>query len=128
VTEEGRKAQEESIGPPEAQVTRPAEEDEQPAPGVEHHDEAPSDESAQPPSDESAPPPLLGRGIAPVPIATWVAIIIAAVIALSLLLIAGQMRYQGCVDAARARAEGSNSSLTLLTRKNAIAKCSQSPF
>jgi hypothetical protein len=58
----------------------------------------------------------------------WIAFALAAVIAIALFWIGGELHYQSCLTAANARTQGANDSLSRLVRTREINGCSHSPF
>ena len=113
------------IGPPEAQVggsQAPAGDRE--APAVEH--DAPAVDR-EPTSMRTAGRRALGwfSGISAL---TWTALAIAAIAAIAMVWIAGEMHYRNCVTAAAVKTQGANDGLTRLVRIDALKNCSHSPF
>jgi hypothetical protein len=60
--------------------------------------------------------------------AEWAALLIAAIIAVSLLWLAAEQHYQGCVESAAARTDDATGELTPLVRERLVAGCSRSPL
>lgn len=59
---------------------------------------------------------------------TWVALAVAALIALALLWSAGEAHYRACVTAVEVRTQGPESDLTRLLRNDAIKHCHRLPL
>jgi hypothetical protein len=103
-----------SIGPPDAQLDYGS--GSPPPPG-------------QPPAEETAPPQE-GRQSAFASISTtaWVGFALAALIAIALFWIGGELHYQSCINAANTKTQGANDSLSRLVRTREINGCSHAPF
>jgi hypothetical protein len=70
-------------------------------------------------------------GMTRVPIPTWLLVLIVLAVVLvtySALRIAGEQRYQSCVQAVNARVGIANDNLTRLVRNTSVNRCSHSPF
>jgi len=64
-------------------------------------------------------------------IPTWLLVVLVIVVLLitySALRIAGEQRYQSCVQAVSARVGGATDYLTRLARQTSVKRCSHSPF
>lgn len=60
--------------------------------------------------------------------AELIALVIAGLIAFSLLWIASEMHYRGCIQAAEVKSQGDTSSLGRLIRQRDLRGCSRLPF
>jgi hypothetical protein len=58
----------------------------------------------------------------------WIGLGLAAIIALALMLSAGQQNYQSCVQGVTAKYGSQSDPLARLTRLTEVKKCSRSPF
>jgi len=65
------------------------------------------------------------------PLPTWLLVVVVAAIVLvtySALRIAGEQRYQSCVQAVGAQIGNASDSLSRLVRQSTVKRCSHSPF
>jgi hypothetical protein len=58
----------------------------------------------------------------------WALLAALVLVALSLLWLAGEAHYRGCVEAVEIRNTGDDSKLARLARKEGLERCSRSPF
>ena len=61
-------------------------------------------------------------------VARWILIALAAVVAVIVLRIGGELHYSGCVDAATVRYEGATDKLSNAGRATDVQNCTRSPF
>jgi hypothetical protein len=89
-----------------------------------------SDTPAAAAAAEEAAPAESGRQsrFAELSTTAWIAFALAALIAIALFWIGGELHYQSCVTAANAKTQGANDSLSRLVRTREINGCSHSPF
>lgn len=69
----------------------------------------------------SAPPPPTGSIVI-------IVLVISAIAALSLLWLASETHYRGCVEAAQVRWQSADDDLTRLARTQSLDGCSRLPF
>jgi hypothetical protein len=112
--------------PPMAQPTPPSGEANEPRKGVE---DAGSwlDEGGGAPPPERAPSGRGSRRLAAVGLTAWLSLAVALLVALALLWIGGEMHYNNCLKQAEVTSPDTTG-LSILVRKQNVAKCNRSPF
>jgi hypothetical protein len=109
--------EDESIGPPEAQVGS--------SPSVSNQPSGTRNAAGQPDDDADWVGPTRRER----PAATIViALVAVSAIALALLWSAGEAHYRNCLEAAYLKTQGATDSLSKLVRQRAVENCSRSPF
>jgi hypothetical protein len=85
------------------------------------------DEGGAEPPAERPSRGRVGSRLAAVGLAAWLSLGVALLVALALLWMGGEMHYNNCLKQAEITSPD-NSGLSILTRKQSIAKCNRSPF
>ena len=112
--------------PDMAEPTPPSGEADDARQGVEDSGSWLDEGGEEPPRDHPSSRRPPGR-LASVGLTAWLALAVALLVALALLWIGGEMHYNNCINKAEITSPGS-SGLSILSRKQDIAKCNRSPF